>query len=301
MKQRVLKAERVGSLVSELSPRGTVASVYGKAVNILMEEGLLLSLVSSLDQMSALSIHLPALFQDGSAPAVRDGFHLHEGAAVCLRETCLIIQRSIIDFSGARPWRGEVVVPKHGAFTVHRIELLEEALLSCGRKGGLLGLLAPAVNDNPYAAKASGVLSLCGLVGLGPGFTPSGDDFLCGVLLGERILCTAPEPLQIPTGRCGRTPKLCLEKTKLHEQLDRTTCGGRTLLWQALRGRFPFYLLEALRGISVCRGVAEMRHAVGRAAAHGETSGTDALIGLLWFFQYVIGPDGVFLSFDSRP
>ena len=71
-----------------------------------------------------------------------------------------------------------------------------------GRDGGFLGLLRRDEANNPFVDKAMKVLSgiqsapsraarlkvLSGLVGLGPGSTPSGDDFIAGVLLGEETL-----------------------------------------------------------------------------------------------------------------
>ncbi|MFW6294057.1 MAG: DUF2877 domain-containing protein, partial [Spirochaetota bacterium] len=74
------------------------------------------------------------------------------------------------------------------------------------------------------------------LVGLGGGFTPSGDDFLVG-MLAARALLGEPSPagasLERLLGRCSAT-----------------TLPGATILRQALRGCFPAYLCRFARGFA---------------------------------------------------
>jgi hypothetical protein len=307
MKYRHFEAERVGIFVTNLSRHGSVASIYDKAVNILMEKGLLLSLVASLEQMSAMSIQLTKLFKEDSSPSGERRFDLNEGTKASLGAKCFVVKDLIIDFSRARPWSGELGPRDYQAFSISRIELLEEALLSYGKEGGLLDILDSARAVNPYAAAAMRVLrsvsgsgnsvekrrsilgGLSGLVGLGPGFTPSGDDFLSGVLLGEHILSAAQRRAHSATieGECTRV--LCPQRPEFQSKLDSTNSGGKTLLWQALKGHFPYYLLEAARGISTSNNSDEMGNTVERAVAHGETSGTDALVGLCWFFKNAFG------------
>jgi hypothetical protein len=148
-------------------------------------------------------------------------------------------------------------------------------------------------------------------VGLGPGLTPSGDDFIAGFLLGEKIvsLLTVPEGVSqniLPASRIGGTPSplpspstngtlfarsgtgppvipLNINKGELWQRLTRTNDGGRTLLYQTLLGYFPNYLLSVARNVGKAQTIGDMADAVGRAVSHGETSGTDALVGL-WFY-----------------
>jgi hypothetical protein len=116
-------------------------------------------------------------------------------------------------------------------------------------------------------------------VGLGPGFTPSGDDFLSGVLLG-----------------CGLSGQALPEEQQaaIAQGLDRTNAAGRTLLWLALRGSFPAYLLRLAEDLDRidgegCKGGGgrgrRVEQAVRRATGFGETSGTDAAVGLLWCLE----------------
>jgi hypothetical protein len=73
-----------------------------------------------------------------------------------------------------------------------------------------------------------------------------------------------------------------MEKGRLGLPVDTTNDAGKTLLWQALHGRFPSYLIEAVRSVSDARGKQEIADAVERAVTQGATSGTDALTGFLF-------------------
>ena len=105
------------------------------------------------------------------------------------------------------------------------------------------------------------------LVGLGPGLTPSGDDFLTGLLL-ARDLLERPSPAPL--------------KEAIRARLALTTNAGKTLLYGALEKRYPFYLHEFARAWSSAQDSGEEAAAVISALAHGSTSGTDALAGLVF-------------------
>jgi hypothetical protein len=302
MNHGYFEAQSVGILLSEISSYGKVASLYDEAVNILLENGLFVSLVRTSDSMTALSIKVPALLGVKQARSCIRSARLKRGADARLQENGLILEGLIIGFRNALPWPGIVCSEDIKGFGLNSIQLLEEALLARGKEGGLLSILSPGLTDSAHTARAEDVLrntslrsdplsltGLCGFVGLGPGFTPSGDDFLCGVLLGERILF---EKRHLKKKQSKTEHGLITCRVKKHEieaRLDRTTPGGRTLLWQALQEHFPFYLLEAIRGISAARDVMGMANVVERAVAHGETSGTDTLVGLLWYLKYIFG------------
>ena len=71
-------------------------------------------------------------------------------------------------------------------------------------------------------------------------------------------------------------------KEDLWVAMNRTNDAGKTLLWQALQGHFPGYLIEAVRSVSDAEGKQEIVDAVERAVGRGATSGTDALTGFLF-------------------
>jgi hypothetical protein len=180
---------------------------------------------------------------------------------------------------------------------------LDQALAACGEPGGFLWLtgsvaagrfprkLGSSRGSNLFWEHAAEALRHAGrvgdppilkglepLVGLGMGFTPSGDDFLAGVFLGERALllqrAAAPE----------------IDSQSIASMLHRSSPGGRTLLWLALRGSFPSYLLAAARGLARAVTLQAVFEVVEKAVAHGKTSGTDALVGLLWYLKQTGNP-----------
>lgn len=147
---------------------------------------------------------------------------------------------------------------------------LQHALTVHGVPGGFLSLVCGNHPDTSFALRARQVLAsypfeaaLPHLVGLGPGSTPSGDDFICGALAANELL---GKPFD--TGSIGT-------------RIGATTKGGEVLLWLATRGSFPKYLCEFAHGI---HGAAAetVAAAVVKAASHGETSGTDSVCGFLY-------------------
>jgi hypothetical protein len=299
--RRRFQAQKTGYFVDQVSCKGTVVSLYEKAVNILLEERLLVSLVAGPWQMTGLSIEVPALFRPSSA--VPDGLEyiLRPGARMDRRQSCLFILETQIDLSRAERWRGVPPLPSAEVLSPARIETLEASLAACGRKGGLLAAVLPGSADNPFAARTRRILNavsctgrppvlrgLSPLVGCGPGFTPSGDDFLCGVLLGERLVPAAGEAGTDSLRRCEGLRVSHEDRSGIRARLERTSRGGATLLWQALQGHFPGYLVDTAEGLSCPGSQEELVKVVGRAAGHGETSGSDALAGLLWYLKRVI-------------
>jgi hypothetical protein len=140
----------------------------------------------------------------------------------------------------------------------------------------------PKVSDtpNPFAARAKAVLEpaidgttplhelLPSLVGLGIGFTPSGDDFGAGALAAYALL--------------GRRPPRASRDALLSQARAATTLPGSVLLIDAADGSFPAYLRDFARSFAnSARSADALTPAVERAAAHGHTSGIDALTGFL--------------------
>jgi hypothetical protein len=237
---------------------GRVLSLHASAVNILEEaSGLLVSLLVREQDMTAMGVLVPRL-----PPSSRPGETV-SGPGMRLGDGGVVL-------AGAPIWEGRIArVP---ALDRRRVASLAAALLSCGAPGGLLGLL-DGRDANPFGARARALLAAASgsvregaLVGLGPGFTPSGDDFLAGALAAEE--CGAHGP--------------AVNRESIRAGLGRTTPGGRTLLTLALRGSYPAYLLRFVARLDSLRSAEELRVAVREAVAHGETSGTDALVGFLW-------------------
>jgi len=133
------------------------------------------------------------------------------------------------------------------------------------RCDALLGNLTRSAGrgDPVAAAEASAAL-----IGLGPGLTPSGDDVLCGFLLGRRL------------GRASDTAVDHVVTRVASSVAGRTTDFSAVQLALAARGRFG----EALLGVATAlepTGSAGLSEAVGRCLGEGATSGADALLGLV--------------------
>jgi hypothetical protein len=255
--------------------RGSIVTVYARAVNIRRPDGLLVSLVKDQGQMSALSVHVPELFASppptGIAPGRRASWD----------ERRLLLAGRAVVLEGAPWYDGSLRLSRRPDFPEPLRAGLERALLALGKGGGLLGVIAPGGSDNHYVRTAGRILRAAGgggkaglkgldkLVGLGVGFTPSGDDFLAGVLLGEAM--------------AAERASLRLEKREIRAALGKTNDGGRSLLYQVLKGQFPSYLIETAAGLAAARDQDGIVRAVARAVSHGETSGTDTLSGLLWY------------------
>jgi hypothetical protein len=122
--------------------------------------------------------------------------------------------------------------------------------------------LRAALTTGDSAAAAS---EARGLIGLGVGLTPSGDDLLVGLLA---ALEATGNPIRPALGRSVAA-----------EARARTTAIGSTALWHATRGEFAERLHDVLIAIGLDDPDATER-AVARAIAYGATSGVDTLVGL---------------------
>ncbi len=115
-----------------------------------------------------------------------------------------------------------------------------------------------------------------GLIGLGPGLTPSGDDALVGIEAALHAL---------------DWPSAGFLALAMDDVEDRTTALAATLLRHAAAGEFAerlHTLLAALLG-SDDESIAK---AIDRAAAWGATSGTDCLLGVLIGLDVAAGVRG---------
>jgi len=295
----VYKAEIKGTFTDDFSGKAVVASVYSKAVNILLPSGLLISIVRSKDELSALSVLVPELF---SADMAVSGL-LKPGMDVNITTSTISIGNIAINFGNAQMWEG-LIKPEGYKLEARIRTLLEEALIKYGKRGGLLGVIDSNSSLNIFEKKALDVLinalesispvcasgspflyGISGLVGLGAGFTPSGDDFISGAILGEELAEKTLSSVETEGNKVPSIDRMSIERT-----LKKTSYGGRTLLWQILRNRFPFYMVK-FAGSLLTDDPREITASVSRTVSYGETSGTDFLTGFLWYFKNVFHND----------
>lgn len=184
----------------ERHKRGAVHSVYRKTVNLLLGGQLIalqaadsplspISLITALtaQEMAALPIQTKdcAAISSGVIQIGENCYFSTENAdsanlklSSCLSgEELSVLEQRIFSVLGSR---------NAGSF---------ELLFSQPQKAGEIPFLAVAQRHLQDAAQSlllsdwkEAAAALCRLIGLGPGLTPGGDDFLCGVLAGL-ILC----------------------------------------------------------------------------------------------------------------
>lgn len=286
-----LIAVRVGSLLPS-GFAGSIWSVHESVVNIEVpaEAGrpsLLFSLVATDVAMTGLSVQLDSVPQGrekGTEVIVRlRAAPAHPAAGEDGDATGSVLE---IATAGAQSYSGEISRPAFRWLLDERrpvIDAFKAMLDECGNPDGLMGVVTdlPAGEAAPrHALRTMERLAewdksvealpevLASLVGLGPGMTPAGDDFVCGVLLTAQAV--------------GAN----LDTTPLAVRHSATTLPGATLLWLALRQSFPAYLVMPLT--SVALGHSEPKDAARAIVGHGATSGTDALAGIVWALRMLV-------------
>jgi hypothetical protein len=294
--KRIFKATDVGYFVKTNPWSGDVLSVYSSVINILHPEEYLVSLVMKESQMTVFGIKVASFFHRNDEDPRKGLGDIKPGTPVRFDGKRLVVKDNCCDISDARLWKGELSFTDIKDFDLMRAALLRKSLLTEGKKGGLLGLVHPIDDNNMFVKKARELLDgvsigsdspplvkgLSRFLGLGIGFTPSGDDFISGALLAERILSL----FSTRTKKCF----FHIEREEIMKNLGKTSYAGKTLLSPALHGHFPSYLLDLSRGLARASHLDEMIKVVRGAVSHGETSGTDATVGLSWYLDFNFNP-----------
>ena len=198
-----------------------------------------------------------------------------------------------LDLAGAVVWSPRIPPPgdgfnQAGARWRQRSQAARACTLLDARAGGLAGLLGTTMASRPAGSvdvteRARPVLmalvralvkgdrsaaseSARGLIGLGPGLTPSGDDVLVGIEAALHV---------------SRWPMAGFVSDALDRVEDRTTAVAATLLSHAARGEFT-ERLHVLLAVLLGPDDAAIPGAIERAVAWGATSGSDCLVGVLY-------------------
>ena len=285
-----LKAQSVGECVPARGS-GLVHSVFARACNIELQGGTLVSLLAAGLGATPHGIRLQA------QPAPFDTW-LRQGERAILHQAMLRLPDAgvAVDLSAAARWQGAVAAvcvqdratacrlralravlceraPRQGVALAllpgaNAMTSLEQALAS--RLSQLLPTLAQATRDRDLVAMA---VSAQRLVGLGPGLTPAGDDFLAGwlaALWSQAALDSDLLTLLRPFG------------TALAPAVRRVHAISRQMLDEAARGCFSQILVEVTLALA---GEGDLGQAAAGALAHGHSSGADALCGLLFGYE----------------
>ena len=244
-----------------------VHSVYKNTVNLMAGESLI-SLQSSTAPMTPMALRtdisgepLQSLFEAG------DTVHLSK-KGIEANNISIPMSRSLTTYSGALPPGTGHPVKKDLA------NLLSRCLAVAGKDsifsgsehlGGIETAAAEAAAEILRRAKADPMV-LQELLGLGIGLTPSGDDFIIGVLAALQYY--QQDELRAKIAEAVKN------------KLFATNDISAALLSHAIAGRYSERLLELLLHPSEGRAVV--------AASVGHSSGADTLFGILFTLKYII-------------
>jgi hypothetical protein len=132
-----------------------------------------------------------------------------------------------------------------------------------------LGVARALIGRHLGALRARDIASALGptvdLIGLGAGLTPSGDDYLVGMLAGLEA-----------TGHPAHPP---IAAAIAASAARRTTAIGAAMLAHAARGAYAERLHDVLVALAIGRPDG-LGTTITRAMAYGATSGSDTLVGL---------------------
>lgn len=259
-------------------------SVFARACNVVLGEGRLLTLAhASAGNLPGGLLLAPEQWAAFAARAPVPG------DAVCLSREAIVFPRQALALPLAcvPVWQPALAVDRlsdpqslrarlRAAKACFCAEDAARASESCahGEAAGRRLIAALATGDPEAIGEA-----VAGLVGLGPGLTPAGDDFLVGALLAGRVLAASGES----SAAARFWPPLA---EAVARQADRTTDVGRSYLLYATEGAFAEAPLAFVRGL-LAREEGWRRWAP-RLRAFGATSGVDLARGALAVLELVL-------------
>jgi hypothetical protein len=274
--------------LSTIPRSGSVHSVFSRTVNILSDEVTWLSLHPGGTPMHPYAVTVPVERFAGVAP----------GDPVTLSRSGIRLKKQAlaIDLRRAEPW-DPLLLPAEGGDGIDLGYLLDRLICLIGT-GPVASPFLAATLGNPAAAtdtwsralwseaasitreikaglRASSPQAVLGAatraLGLGVGFTPSGDDYLTGLIGAYWYM--APGDRMGEALRAGISP-----------MIHRTSLPSAFMLKAALLGRLPEPLAGLLRALG--QGVeADPVGALTRLTGAGATSGEDTLAGVITYLD----------------
>lgn len=248
---------------------GKVLSVHGRAINILLDNGELATVVRAALGPGPNRIGIAFREPAGSFPA----WGLTAGDPVARTDNAVDLGENIfLDLTTSMHSSSLVAAGSFEPTHFSNNRKMVVPLLAATPDGGPSGdeflrrsaAFADILQGGDSHALAAAVRSL---MGLGPGLTPSGDDFLVGLLCGWRV-----------AGFDGPVVGAVREATLA--SLDATGLTSGHYLKHACRGRFAAVLVAVAAGLA--RGnPATTLNAARWCLQFGATSGYDSLRGIL--------------------
>ncbi len=240
----------------------------------------MISLIQKKENMTGMSILVPSLFSiDISCIKVGKLFCIKKGilsnADTDLKPVFTIDTRNADIWSGSpKNYKSDPNKRENELMLIKKSTMPEDSFLSLltDRNKTVFQLKAKEILTNSVKTNNGEITGLENLIGLGQGLTPSGDDFISGALLAGEIL----------------NGSIQINKERIKGRLETTTFAGRTLLYCALEGSFPAYLLSFVNEISGSLSDDEYLKALEKVSKHGSTSGRDTIAGFYWYENCLI-------------
>jgi len=284
-------AEHVGCRVQRAGGRGTIHSVFRQACNIETAGGALVTLLipgaGNLPHGIRCSSGSPSSFEALLRP----------GQAVLTSARAIQVPDAAlsINLSGAHCWSGEIGqhrIDTRSTQTRRRLAAVRSILKARADDGFAPILLHGAAKSAPLrdamakrlaaclprlaiasaAADADGMAqALQPLVGLGPGLTPSGDDFIVGYL--AALWCQSAHNAEVGASLAALAPAL-------QALTPRTNLISRQFLVNAVEGQFSERLVDVV--CALARPELDLSTRTADALRTGHSSGADSLVGLLF-------------------
>lgn len=261
--------------------RGRVHSVFAKAINFTGPRGSLYCLTAGeLDDAPA------TVRVRHTESAALDAIGVMPGDEVVTTDGGLLCGPVRVSAAGVRYWQAVLPAfpssPEERRRLAANLAVLRTVIASSGRDGGLKAYIAGAngsVFERELAARAAalagafagrdlpGVRAAASrMIGLGPGLTPAGDDFLAGLM----VTFSLPAA---PFGSRYRRVARALAASAA------TGTVSRAMLLHAARGRTRAGAAALLAALTES-GAEETAAAARAVLAGGATSGTDLAAGL---------------------
>ena len=265
---------------------GRVHSIFAKVVNVCDKDEELFSLAAAdLDNAPhTVLVAFPAEFRFDAAGIV-SGDPVTSGRGVLA-----VGPRLTVDAAGAASWQD--VLPRFPAgrslgILAANLAVLADIIAATGTGGGLKeyytggGQGDSSLFSRELAARAAGLVAAleaadfiaaagCGrsLLGLGTGQTPSGDDFLAGLLT----------VFHLPGSPFGEDYRKLSQR--LSREAERLTAAiSQAMLHQAAEGRARQSVISLLEAL-IAGEALQIGTAAARVLALGSSSGTDIAVGL---------------------
>lgn len=282
MSHSIVHMSSYGVQLLNSSSSGTVHSVYRKTVNILVNGQLLalqshssplspISLITSLSQSEMENMAFTPGQQVLIAPqkiiiltgGFQQIFSWEKAEITALKLHSCLDKKQAFDLSVKI--RKTLFLTDTGGFEVLFKPSLETELtpaLSAAKK--YIDDSIHSLSSKNYAEAAH---FLCRLIGLGTGLTPSGDDFLCGVLAGLRLQAECDPAF------------FSLLSREISEHLKDTNDISAAFLACAVQNQYSFAVN------SLCR-MPDIDSILSSFLAIGHSSGIDTLCGVYFALRY---------------